>query len=103
MAVMRLGVHVAVTGGRKRLDAEVKIVNVGVCGHVRDGLISNPVEHGKDRVEGDKHQRRAGDKGRPRSRHAAMADVGPEIETKSLRYDFAIAESEDTRPRHPLI
>jgi hypothetical protein len=31
-----------------------------------------------------------------------MTDVGPKIETKTFRNDLAIAQSDDTRLRHPL-
>src|SRR3979411_1854694 len=65
MSIMGLGVHVAVTGGRKRLDAEIQIIDVSPAGHVRDRLISDPVEHREDRVEGDKYQSGSTDKGRP--------------------------------------
>src|SRR5258708_3040789 len=65
MSIMGLGVHVAVTGGRKRLDAEVEIIDISPVGHVRDRLISDPVEHREDRVEGDKYQCGSADKGRP--------------------------------------
>src|SRR5579863_9841914 len=103
VAVMSLGMHVAVTGGRKRFDAEIKIVDIGVSGDVRDWLISNPVERGKNRVEGYEYQRRPRDKGRPRGRHTAMADVRPEVETKTFRNNFTIPKSDDTRLRHPLL
>jgi hypothetical protein len=32
-----------------------------------------------------------------------MADIGPKAELKTLGNDFAIAEPDDTRLRHPLI
>jgi hypothetical protein len=31
-----------------------------------------------------------------------MADVGPEVEAKTLGHDLAIAKPDDLRPRHPL-
>src|ERR1700732_1883745 len=65
MSIMGLGVHVAVTGGRKRLDAEEEIIDISPAGHVRDRLIADPVKHREDRVEGDKYQCGSADKGRP--------------------------------------
>src|SRR5882757_3100193 len=96
MPVMGLRVHVAVTRGRKRLDAEIEIVDIGAAGDVGDRLISDPVEAGENRVEYHKHQRGAADYGWPRGGHATMADVRPETEMKAFAdNDFAIAKSND--------
>jgi hypothetical protein len=47
------------------------------AGHVRDLLVSEPVEECEKRIEGDEYQRGAADEGWSRRRHAAMADIGP--------------------------
>ena len=96
MPVMGLRMHIAVAGGRKRLDAEIEIIDVGPAGHVGDRLISDPVEARENRVKGDEHQRSAGDESRPGGGHAAMADVAPEAEMKAFTDDdFAAAKSDD--------
>src|ERR1700730_9469663 len=103
MPVMGLRMHVAVAGGRKRLDAEVEIIDISAVRHVRDRLISDPVKRCENRVEGDKQQRGSTDESRPRGRHAAVPDVGPETETKALRDDLAAAQPDDPRLRCSLI
>src|ERR1700687_2791819 len=99
MSIMGLRMHVAVTGGRKRLDAEIEIVDVSAAGHIRDRLVSDPVKECEHGVESDENQRRSGDESRPGGRHAAMADIGPKIEIKALRDDFAAAKQDDPRIR----
>src|SRR5438445_13575628 len=104
MSVVGLRMHVAIAGGRKRLDTEIEIVDIGATRHVRNRLIRKPVEHRENRVEGDKHQRGAGDESRPGGRHAAMTDVGPETEMLAFRDDYlATAKLEDPRLRRPLV
>src|SRR5581483_12113638 len=99
---MGLRMHVAVARGRERLDREIEIVDVTAGRHVRDRLVADPVEAGEDRVEGEKHQRRAGDEGGPGGRHAAMADVGPEIQMQAFGNDLAAADPDDTRLGDPF-
>ena len=103
MSVMGLRMHVAVAGGRQRLDPEIEIVDIGAARHVRDRLIRDPVEQREDRVEGNKHQCGAGDERRPGGRHAAMADVGPETEMLAFRDDdLAASKPDDPRLRCSL-
>src|SRR5438132_8270129 len=96
---MGLRVHVAVTGGRECLDTEVEIVEVSAARHIGDRLISDPIEKSKNRVEGDKDDSRAGNKGWPGCRHAAMADVLPETEVQSLGDDLAVANANHAKLR----
>src|SRR5436190_1050655 len=102
MSVMRLRMHVAVTGGRKRLDTEVEIVDVSAIRYIRYRLVTDPVKERENRVEGDEHQCGPGDKGWPGRGHAPMADVRPEVETKPLRDDFPSTDPQDPRFRFLL-
>src|SRR6476660_8051917 len=102
VAVMGLRMHVAVAGGRERLDAEIEVVDIGPVGHAGYRVIADPVKHCEHGVEGDEDEGGAGDKGRPGCGHAAMADVGPEAELQSLRDDLAAAEPDHSLPWRPL-
>jgi hypothetical protein len=48
---------IAVACGGKRLDAEIEVVDIESAGHVRDRLVSEPVEKCEKRIEGDEYQR----------------------------------------------
>src|ERR1700687_6350382 len=91
--------HVAVTGGRQRLDAEIEIVDRSAAGDIRDRLVSDPEQRGENRVEGDKHQHGSADESRPRGRHRAVADVCPETEIDAFRDNFNVAAAEPDHPR----
>src|SRR5258708_40162980 len=103
MPVMGLRMHVAVTGGRERLDAEIEIVDISAVRHVRNRLICNPVEACENRVEDHEHQRGSADEGCPGGGHAAMTDVGPGIKMLAFGHnDLATAKPDEPRLRYSL-
>jgi hypothetical protein len=57
VSVMGLRMPIAVACGGKRLDAEIEVVDIESAGHVRDRLVSEPVEKCEKRIEGDEYQR----------------------------------------------
>src|ERR1700676_2859176 len=97
MPVMGLRVHVAIARGRERLDAEIEVVDVGAARHIGDRLISDPIQQRKNCVEDDVDNCCAANEGWPGCRHAAMADIGPEIEMQALGHHLVVAQADNPR------
>src|SRR5579871_5419729 len=96
MPVIGLRMHLAVTGGRERLDREVEVTEKRVAWRVGDRVVAEPVKQSEESVEDREHRCRAADEGRPRRGHAEMAQVGPKIAPQAPGDHGPVAKTDET-------
>ena len=98
VSVQGLRMHIAVTDGRQRLDAEEEIADQARRIEIGDAARDGVIEQRKDDVERQKRQRQAHEQARPADRHRVVVEILPDPPFETVGDDFALAEAHAAEP-----